>query len=168
MPTLPLQSDLIAVFGDSNITQWGDVNNTGDSSAIATRCTLMIARAYRYVSGRLNKRYNIAALATLPGLVFDTVVDKAGIELYKRPRGLVDGDPAFQMINSLALEVETRLEQMLSGILDLTDHPNPPIESIGANNDTIPYNHEYVHDLLRLDDPRFSTGQNTDAFYPVN
>ena len=174
MPTLPVQSDLVNIYGTSNINQWGSVDNDGDDVAIANRVTWAITQGANYVLGRLERKFAFSTFTTLPSLVFNLIVMRAGIELYKMPRGLVDGDPASAMINAQKLEVDSQLDQIISGQIDLIDldDADTPSRIIHVNNETIPGNKHKVKSLIRIPDGDASFAYplitSDDSFYPSN
>ena len=134
--TLPAQSDLNMVYGTVNINQWADADNLQDAPTITARCNWAINIAYNYILGRLSDRYDISTFVSLPAVIFELITKRAGIELYRSPRGLVDGDPATASLNSMSLEVESKLDQILSGLLQLLDAPVNPTNVPGVNNCT--------------------------------
>lgn len=151
--TLPLRADLEAAFGAANIAQWCDVDGTENAQLIDARATWGIQRGYNWIVAKLDRRFAISQITTtLPAIVFELITDRAGIEVYRSPRGIVDGDPAFQMINSASLRIESYVEQLQTGAMDLTDIATPPTDTIAVVcADDIPGNREFVHAMLRID-----------------
>lgn len=150
MPTLPVRVDLEAVVGKSNIAQWADANNDGDDVDINARITWAIQSAADYVLGKLQNRFNFAAQETLPSACLRLVATRACIELYQAPRGLVDGDSAFQMINSMKLQIDAKLDQYNAGQLRFLDNSNEAIQHPTTNNITIPGNYNFVKNMLEI------------------
>lgn len=144
MPTLPVRSDLEAVVGKANIAQWADANNDGDDADIDARITWAIEEAASYVLGLLQNRFNFANKTTLPSACLRLIAARACIELYQAPRGLVDGDSSFQMINSMALRVDTKIDKYNAGQLRFLDNSNEAIQHPTIENVTIPGNQAQV------------------------
>ena len=133
-PALPTQSDLENMFGVDNIRLWADVNNDNATQSIEDRIDWAFNEARIYISGRLAVKYDISIFVTYPEAVFSLICKRAGIELYSRPRGLVDGDAAAAVIAATSLEVETRLEQILADQFRLIDLPSETVGMPGVNN----------------------------------
>ena len=134
---LPTIADLQQIYGINNIHDWANLDNDNDPTKIANRVTWAIARGYDYILGRLNKRFDISTFVTYPSVIFQLIAKRAGIELYTSPRGIVDGDAATAQLNAISLEIEARLDQILSGQLQLLDAPVLPISGPGVNNGNV-------------------------------
>lgn len=126
MPTLPTKADLVTIVGTNNVNQWADVDNLQNQTTIDNRVTWAIQQGYNYVVGRIALRFDITTFVSLPAIVYQLIAQRACIELYQSPRGLVDGDPAVAQLNSISLLVESRIDQILAGILRVTDAPVQP------------------------------------------
>lgn len=126
MPQLPLQPDLELVVGASNVAQWADVDNDGDSTKRRARITWAINEGYTYIIGRIAPRYDITTFVTYPSIIFQLIAKRACIELYRSPRGLVDGDPAAAQLNSISLDIEAKIDLIMAGLLRLIDAPVEP------------------------------------------
>jgi hypothetical protein len=126
MPQLPAQSDLEIIVGASNVSQWADVDNDKDTTKRKARVAWAIARGYDYVIARISPRYDITTFVTFPSIVFQLIARRACIELYKSPRGLVDGDQAAAQLKSISIDIEAQIEQILAGQLPLIDAPSQP------------------------------------------
>lgn len=131
---LPQQSDLEMIYGATNIAQWASADNDGDITKREARVNWAIARGYDYILSRVSRRYDISTFVEFPSIVFQLIAKRAGIELYSSPRGLVDGDPATAQLNSLSLQVEVALDQIIAGVLPLIDAPVQPTVMPGINN----------------------------------
>jgi phage gp36-like protein len=112
------------VFGADNTRQWADADNDNDPVKIAARISWASNEARMYIEGRLSSRYKVP-FEIIPTAVINLIIMQTGIELYRAPRGLVDGDQATAQINSIALRVEDRLDKMLAGQLALLKTPSP-------------------------------------------
>ena len=144
-PALPTRPDLEIVYGQANISYWASADNDEDETKKAARITWAIDRAYDYIVGRLNRRFDITTWVSIPSIIFQLIAKRAGIELYSSPRGLTDGDPATAQLNAMSVEVEARLDQILSGQLQVFDAPQLPIDTPGINNSTAPFMYKRRH-----------------------
>lgn len=134
---LPQQSDLEQIIGADNVRQWSDVDNDGDRVKQANRIVWAVNQGYDYIAGRLAYRFNIGTLVAFPHIIFQLIAQRACIELYQSPRGLVDGDPANAGLNSISVQIESKLDQIIAGILQVIDAPvqpmsTPDVENCGA------------------------------------
>jgi len=155
--TLPTVTDLNNVFGSVNVNNWADVNNNADDTEIATRVTWAILMSSQYVLGRLVKKYDVGLWTTFPTIPFDLVVRRACVELYRHPRGMVDGNESDAAMMSINLEVESKIDQLLSGQLELMDIDEEPRSVPGINNFT-----QFNSQRFRNYDPGAATPQLTD------
>lgn len=126
-PPLPQKSDLEMVVGESNVSQWADVDNDGSVQKKNARVTWAIQQAYNYVTGRIACQYDITTFVTFPSIIFNLIARRACIELYRSPRGLVDGDASVNQLNSMDTQIESQIDQILAGILKLVDAPVAPL-----------------------------------------
>lgn len=149
--TLPTKSDLLVVYGAENIDKWASANNDGSPTAKETRIAWAVNNAYNYVCGRLASQYNVAGFVTLPYVVFELIAKRGGIELYESPRGLVDGDPATRMLQQKSTQIEARIDQILSGQLQLLDLPSAqqPIAIPHVDNSTARFRLDPLQDYGR-------------------
>ena len=87
---------------------------------------------------------------SLPSACLNLIAARACIELYQSPRGLVDGDAAFQMISSMSLRIEAKIDQYNAGQLRFLDNSNEAIQHPTVNLTTIPGNYELVHNMIEI------------------
>ena len=165
--TLPTITNLNQVFGKVNIAQWADVDNDEDSDTIAARVTWAISEAADYILGRLTPRFDFSTVTTLPTRIFSLICRRAGMVLYMTPRGLVDGDAAFQQSNATMLRIDTEIEQLLSGQLKLTDGTVvEPRQDLSVDLCTIPGNKNQVDTMIAIGGLPWSSMTTDDsAFY---
>jgi hypothetical protein len=146
---LPVRSDVEIVYGAANIAQWALVDNDDDETKKDARITWAIQQAYEYIEGRLASRIQFSTFVTIPKLIFSLIAKRAGLELYSSPRGLIDGDAATAQLNTLSVEVEARIDQILSGQLKIVDDPVPAVDYPGINNVGGSRNLMHHHDSCR-------------------
>ena len=125
--TLPLRADVEQVFGVKNVAMWADVDNDANAGTITARITWAIAEAAREINSRLSNIFAVEDWTTFPELVFSIVVRQAGVNLYRTPRGLVDGDQAQAGMGSIKLEIDAQIIRIIAGQLPLIDATNTPI-----------------------------------------
>lgn len=118
------RASLNIVFGKTNIDKWADADNDQDPDKISARVAWASNKARNYIEGRLARRYSVP-FTSVPVIVINLIVSRTGIELFKSPRGLVDGNDMTAQINSINLEVESQLDQILAGTLQLIDATRP-------------------------------------------
>lgn len=140
-PTLPEASDLYNVFGTTNINKWADADNVGVDDpedlpeGVTNRIEWAIEQAANYILSKLARKYDTASWAVFPTLIFDIVVRRAGVELYRTPRGLVDGTDMMSAMIAMHDDVENRLNLVLAGALILIDLvEDQPHNEPGINN----------------------------------
>lgn len=119
--TLPEREDLDNIFGRQNISKWADVSNDEDDDVIEDRVTWAVDNAKNYILGKLARKYLVADWLVLPAIIFDLVARRAGIELYRTPRGITDGAEMSAAILEIDRGLENQLNMVLAGVLVLTD-----------------------------------------------
>ena len=137
--TLPVAADLYAIFGQTNIRSWGNADNVADSgsgaTAINTRITWAISQASIYVLAKLYRKYAVEGWSVFPAIIFDIVARRAGVELYRTPRGLIDGTDMMNAMVAMHDDVENRLNLVLAGALVLVDLVEDQLQNVpGINN----------------------------------
>ncbi len=133
--TLPEREDLDNIFGAVNISKWADVNNVEDDNAIVDRVTWAVGIASNYILGKLARKYKVSGWTAFPAIIFDLVARRAGIELYRTPRGITDGPDMSGAILGIDNDLENRLNLVLAGVLVLTDLvETQPINSPSISN----------------------------------
>ena len=139
MAALPTVTDLQVIYGSTNVDQWADADNDADVVKKAARITWAINNAYLYISGRLCKRFDFTTFVSFPQIIFQLIAKRAGIELYASPRGLADGDAQTAQLNARSLEIESQIDQILSGQLQVIDLPVFPVDQPGITNGGDPF-----------------------------
>lgn len=141
---LPDVDDLNAVFGCVNIAKWADADNAEDDDLIDQRITWAIEQAKNYVLGKLSRKFDVSAWTVFPAIPFDLVVRLAGLELYRTPRGLLDGTDTSSAIIGIEQEVDRKLRLILAGSLDLIDLVETPPRNVpGVYNRISKYQKPY-------------------------
>lgn len=116
------RTNLDIVFGKSNIDKWADANNNGNATQIAARVAWAIAKADAHINDRLRSRGYTLPFDPVPNAIEEISNALAGCNLYGKPRGLVDGDAATEMLFAAKEEAENELTNIASGLkrLDAT------------------------------------------------
>lgn len=124
-----------AVFGKANIATWADTDNDQDATTISNRIAWAANKATTIVLGRLKKKY-IIPFPVMPSLVVEMICTRAGVELFRSPRGLVEGDVESNQINSINDANDQLIGMVLSGRIEFTDGTyTKPMSVIASVND---------------------------------
>jgi hypothetical protein len=119
--TLPERSDLDNIFGSKNISAWADVENAEEDELIEARVTWAITNASNYILAKLARKYKVTDWLVFPAIIFDLVARRAGVELYRTPRGITDGAEMSQAMLAIDADLENKLNLVLAGGLVLID-----------------------------------------------
>lgn len=113
------RSDVEAYFGEHNVAEWGDVDASGDATAIATRVDASIAWAEGYATDRLRGGAYAVPFTSADGSALTTLtrcmVQLAGTDLFAR-RGVDRGADAVMAHRKAAEDV---LSAILAGQIRL-------------------------------------------------
>lgn len=118
---LPTINDLNLAFGSKNISAWSDANNEEDDDLIEDRVILLIQHAADYITGKLSRKFDVASWVVFPSFIKHLVVRRAGVELYRLPRGLVDGNDTGAAIAEIERDIERKLNLVIAGVIELID-----------------------------------------------
>lgn len=114
------RASIEAVFGKDNISTWADADNDQDPTTISNRIAWAANKSAAIVLGRLKKKF-VIPFPVMPSLVVEMISTRAGIELFRSPRGLVEGDVSSNQINSIDKANDALIGLVLKGRLEFTD-----------------------------------------------
>lgn len=150
--TLPVAADLYNVFGRVNINSWADADNLTEEDSIDARIEWAIEQAANYITAKLARKYKVEDWTTFPAIVKDLVVRRAGVELYRTPRGMTDGSDMSQTIGMFDQDIENRLNLILAGALILIDLvEDQPANVPGVYNALSPFQRREIPIQVRAD-----------------
>lgn len=109
------QSDLVLMFGESNINKWADADNDGDSGTIDARIAWACQFATDRVDNRLRGTRYAIPFSSAPNIVVQIATMLAGVCLYQTPRGLIDGDDEQDVFTALEERAEKMLDRIVNG-----------------------------------------------------
>ena len=116
-------ADIYAVFGESNVGKWADLDNDADSVKIAARVNNAILWAENEINSRLRNSAYVLPLANaddeVPAEIVDVAANLAGVWLYEN-RGVQDYNPdTGQVVHRLRWNrdrAEKTLREILAGV----------------------------------------------------
>lgn len=115
------RADMEGFFGVENVTEWADLDSTGDAAQIEARITEAIANAASEIDGTLRASFYKLPLRTATGAVPDQVKvfckKLAGVDLYERKAGrnMDEEGQAGHGIRGHRQEVLAILQQIATG-----------------------------------------------------
>lgn len=112
-------TDLYLVYGEGNIRKWADADNDKDDDKIAARIDWAIAKADAYIDDRLRRKWHDLPFDPVPTTIKELSAQLAGINLFRSPRGLVDGDDSNATMSEMREECDTIIGNILGGVIKL-------------------------------------------------
>lgn len=110
------------IYGAANVARWADADNLDNQTTITNRIAWAIYRADLYVEGKLSLLYTVP-MNPIPALVSEWIAERAGIELYISPRGLVEGSDETAVMESRIAKLDQRIGEAVQGLIRFLDVP---------------------------------------------
>ena len=134
--TYATRTDIDNVYGSANVTQWADINNTGDPTEIDARVAWALAEADDRIDNRMREGPYAIPFDPVPRTITNIAARLAGYYLYES-RGLIDPDNAAQnQVKPSRDYAERQLDDALSNRIRLdatrtadTTYPTIPTET---------------------------------------
>lgn len=115
-----LRKNVEDIFGIQNVRKWADLDNDGDTLAIATRINNSLADALEYLYSRLRMRYTVPFANPPRTIKYLNALD-AGIRLYDGRLIVANDPPAQDQVGKHRKQYKWQLREILSGQLHLVD-----------------------------------------------
>jgi hypothetical protein len=110
------ESDVIQIYGTSNVTTWADLDNLGDNNLMKTRVCWALQLAYEQINNRLyGGPYTVPFVMPAPYQVKDLNARLAGVLLYES-RGIVDVPEGDKSSTHRLIYQRKLCEKIISGI----------------------------------------------------
>lgn len=109
------------IYGANNILRWADADNDADGTKISNRIAWAANRATMFIYSKLSKRFTVP-FDPIPVLVAELICERAGVELFISPRGLITGTDEFEAIKLHMDTVNNTIKELLAGTRYLTDY----------------------------------------------
>lgn len=115
-------ADLNNVFGNENIQQWADTNNTRDAGEISDRIDWAIESADADIDARLGVVFATVPFDPVPVVIKNTSAMLAGAYLYGLPRAMTDGTDSANVVLAIQNRATDTLDKLVMGKLILPDY----------------------------------------------